>query len=355
MTALRITLVTESFYPQVDETTPTVRHAAHELIRLGHTVQLIAPAPGLTSYRHHEVARIRSGGRGAQIRAALERFGPDVVHVTSPGPIGRRALKQARQLGLPTLVSQQTPVPAAVADAWLSRVAARADRVVVTAPWQGKALGALGVTTHLWRPGVDLDTFSPDRRDAGLHDRWARVGRPDGPRVVVGFAGELRRRYDVRRLAELAAVPAIRPVIIGDGPQRAWLADRLPEAKLTGTLSSGDLAVAIASLDVLVHPAERLTCAHALRAAAASAVPVVAMRSGGAPDVVTHLETGLLVDPTDQRGLAEAVAALAGDSRRSLLGREARAQQQRTWADAVADLLDEHYPALRQPTLHPAA
>ena len=72
MTALRITLVTESFYPQVDETTPTVRHTAHELIRLGHRVQLIAPAPGLTSYRHHEVARIRSGGRGAQIRAALD-------------------------------------------------------------------------------------------------------------------------------------------------------------------------------------------------------------------------------------------------------------------------------------------
>lgn len=361
MSKSRIALVTETFYPSVDGTTTTVRSVADRLIDAGHEVLIVAPAPGLASYRRSRVARIRSvgtshgGGRGTQIRTALDRFAPDVVHVTSPGTIGRKALKQARLLGLSTLVAQQTPVPNTLADPWLTTVAARADRVLVTAPWQGKAIGALGVQTHLWVPGVDRDTFAPDRRDAYLHDRWARVGKSDGPLVVVGFVGALRKRHDVRRLAELAAVPGIRLVVAGDGPQRTWLADRLPRAKFTGPLGTGDLAVAIASFDLLVHPGEQLTCAHALREAAASGVPVVAMRSGGAPEVVANLDTGLLVDPSDPRGFGNAVAALAADSRRALLGSEARRRLTRTWADAVAELTDVHYPAVASPQLHPAA
>lgn len=357
----RIALVTESFYPAVDGSTTTVRHVADRLIARGHQVLIVAPAPGLTAYRSSRVARIRpvattgGGGRGTQIRHALRRFVPDLVHVTSPGAIGRRALKQARLLGLPTLVSQQTPVSGALADAWLATIADRADRILATAPWMTKALGALGADAQLWLPGVDRDAFSPERRDPALHDHWARAGKPGGPLVVAGFVGGLHKRHDVRRLVDLAGLPGLRLVVVGDGPQRGHLSERLPGAKLTGPMGTADLAVAIASMDVVVHPGERLTCAHALREAAASGVPVVAMRSGGAPAVVRHLETGLLADPADRHGFRDAVAAVAADSRRSLLGAHAREVVTRTWDDAVGELLETHYPAVLSPELEPAA
>jgi len=72
---------------------------------------------------------------------------------------------------------------------------------------------------------------------------------------------------------------------------------------------------------------------------------VVAPRSGGARDVIRHLESGLLYDPRDPRDLHRAVSAVVADQHRSLLGRRARELAQlRTWTDAVDELVTAHYP-----------
>jgi phosphatidylinositol alpha 1,6-mannosyltransferase len=76
---------------------------------------------------------------------------------------------------------------------------------------------------------------------------------------------------------------------------------------------------------------------------------VVAPRSGGAPDVVRHLETGLLYEPDDEQGLAEAVASVTADRQRALLGARGRELSTRTWRDAVDELVDRHYAALVVP------
>lgn len=346
---MRIALVTESFYPAVDGSTTTVRAVADRLIDTGHDVRIVAPGPGLSTYRRSEVVRIRPlDRRGGQVREALETFAPDLVHVTSPRAVGRKALKHARRAGMRTVVVEQSPVLDLAADYWRTKVADRADRVLVTSTWMVARLAEMGVQADLWVPGVDTRAFTPGLRDEWLHGSWSRAASTDGPLVVVGFVGSLHKRHGVRRLAELADVPGIRPVVIGDGPQRERLATRLPGARFTGTLATGELTVALASLDLLVHPGEHETCCHVLREAAASGVPVVAPRSGGAPDVVRHLETGLLYDPTEPGDLRRAVASLAADSRRALLGERARALAvERDWPTAVDDLLSRVAPLVR--------
>lgn len=347
---MRIALVTETFFPAVDGTTTTVKAVADRLVGAGHTVLVIAPGPGLSTYGASEVLRIRSLERtGGQVRTALERFGPDLVHVTSPGAVGRKALKHAGRLGIPTLVVEQSPLLDVTADYWRSRVAERADRVLVTSRWMVDRLAEFEVDAGLWAPGVDTAAFTPALRDQWLHDRWSRARSRTGPLVVVGYVGSLRKRHDVRRLAALSTVPGIRPVIVGDGPQRGWLEGRLPGAKFLGELPTSDLTAVLPSLDVLVHPGEHETCCHALREAAASGVPVVAPRSGGAPDVVRNLESGLLYDPTGHHALARAVAAVAADRHRGLLGSRARELATRTWHDAVDELVDRHYSPLTVP------
>ena len=146
---------------------------------------------------------------------------------------------------------------------------------------------------------MDTEVFQPGRRDEALRRTWTDG---DLTQVVVGYVGSLRKRHGVRRLAEVARVPGTRLVVIGDGPQQAWLRSRLPASvQLTGRLTPRHAAAAIASLDVLVQPSTRTTCAHTLREAAACGVPVVAPRAGGAIDVVEHLGTGVLYDPTAAR------------------------------------------------------
>ncbi|WP_248583000.1 glycosyltransferase [Nocardioides sp. InS609-2] len=330
MTPRRIALVTESFYPAVDGTTTTLKNVADHLVDTGHDVLLVAPGPGLTSYRSMPVVRIAPPRRGRQVRDALAGFGPDLVHVTSPGALGRRALDHAGRLGLPTLLVQHSP---------MSHVPGPADRLVVTSRWMADRMAALGVDASVWQPGVDTAAFAPSLRDDWLHQKWARSKSAPGPRVVVGYAGSLHKRHGVRRLAELAGMPDIRLVVIGDGPQRAWLQAHLPGAKFTGALETGELATALASLDVLVHPGTEETCCHVHREAAASGVPVVAPHAGGVVGLVRSLETGLTYDAGDPRALRRAVESVAGDRQRRLLGERGRElAATRDWADACTEL-----------------
>ena len=360
---MRIALVTESFYPAVDGTTTTVRQVADHLIDAGHELLLVAPAPGLTTYRGARVARIAApdtGMRtGPQVREALAGFAPDLVHVTSPGRVGRKALKHASRLGFPTLLVEQSHVPQAAMEPWLRRSRSHADLAVVTTRWMHAELTAAGIEPPpVWSPGVDLAAYGPQLRDDRLHNRWSRERSSGGSRVVVGHVGGLRRQHGVRRLVEVDQVPGTRLVVVGDGPQRRWLTDRMPDATFPGTLTGGDLATALASLDVLVHPGEEETCCHVLREAAASGIPVVAPASGGTLDAVRHERTGLLYDPADPRGLRRAVATMAGDpDLRALLGRQARTRAElRSWHDAVEELVAVHYAeTLRRASLSAAA
>lgn len=351
-TPQRIAVVTETFHLAADGGTAATRHLVDELVRLGHDVIVLAPAPGLASYRGCEVVRVRTGERpGRQVRQELAEFGPDLVHVASPARLGRKALKHARKLGVPTVVVQTTPVTDLAAPAWQTRIAARADVLLTTSEWLLPQLERLGAHAAVWRPGADLDTFSPARRDERLHAHWSRVRRKDAARAsgeqltVVGYAGRLSQAHGIGRLVELADLPDLRLVVIGDGPDRRWLQKRLPAATFTGHLDSADLGRAVASLDVLVHPGEQESCCQPLRDAAASGVPVVAPRAGGAPEVVRHQETGLLCEPEDLRSLRRAVTNLAADPQRSDFAGPARAlAEQRSWRTAVHELVTEHYP-----------
>ena len=350
----RIVLVTESFDPRLTGTAGTVRQVADRLVGLGHQVRILTAGAGPASYHAVGVSRFGPPRRNAKLRESLTAYGPDLLHAFTPGAVGTRALRQARRLGIPTVVTETSPRAEFAPPQWRERVAERADRMTVTASWLRDRLAAADQPAHLWTPGVDTDIYAPARRDQTLRASWTDG---DLTQVVVGYVGSLHKRHGVRRLAEVARVPGTRLVVVGDGPQQAWLRRRLPQSvRFTGELKPRQAAAAIASLDLLVAPGTNATCAHALREAAACGVPCVAPRAGGAPDVVRHLETGLLYDPTDPVGLADAVAAVVADKRRQLLGDFAREViARRTWRDAVDELVRDHYAPLLEVPLVVAA
>lgn len=340
----RVCVVTESF-PALDS--QPVRPLVDQLVDRGHEVVVLAGAPGLDNYRGATVVRIgrrevTGVGRGSQVRAALRRARPDLIHVVAPGPLGRRALKQGRDLGLPTVTTETAAIVGSVPTRWRRHVADTSDRLLVTATWMRDRLTAQGVDAALWAPGVDADLFTPALRSDRLHHTWSS-GASHGPLVVVGYAGSLRKPSGVRTLTDVAKVSGTRVVVIGEDVP-AWVSAALPEVRFVRGRSSAGLATALASVDVMLDPGVHQTCCHLLRAACASAVPVAAPAGGGAPDVIDHLQTGLLYDPTDRHGPRRAVTALAGDPHRRLLGRHGRERvRQRTWSDAVGELIEGHY------------
>jgi len=65
---------------------------------------------------------------------------------------------------------------------------------------------------------------------------------------------------------------------------------------------------------IVVLPYVEATQSGVVPVAYAHSKPVIATRTGGLPDVVDHGKTGLLVEPKDEVGLAEAIIALLEDA-----------------------------------------
>jgi phosphatidylinositol alpha 1,6-mannosyltransferase len=366
---MRVAIVTESFLPQVNGVSNTVRHVVEELTGTGHEAVVVAPGPGPNHYRGVPVVRVRSVGLpgyrsfpvglpdGALSRT-LDRFGPDLVHLASPIALGAVGLRAARRHALPTVAVYQTDVSGfarrygagadlvadQLVDRWVGHLHRRVDRTLVPSSASLEQVAALGVPNlHLWRRGIDLDLFRPSRRCAALNTHWT-----SGRRVAVGYVGRLAHEKQVERLAVLADLPHVQLVVIGDGPARAELERQLPDAVFTGMLRGHQLARAFASLDVFVHTGDAETFCQTVQEAQAGGVPVVAPASGGPLDLVDHGRTGLLFDPTDLSTLRERVAALVDDPdlRATLAANGCAAVAQRGWAGVVAELVDVHYRAV---------
>lgn len=359
---VRIAIVSESFLPQVNGVTNSVLRVCEQMQSRGHQVLVVAPGPGPTSYAGARVVRtpsvalpgyrdFRLGRPWHGLADTLQGFRPDVVHLASPAALGAQAAFTARRLLLPVLAIYQTDLAGfagryglggserAVWN-WLRRVHGAAARTLAPSSHAVEQLRRNGVArVSRWARGVDLQRFSPTRRDDQLRRRLAPGGE-----LLVGYVGRLAQEKEVELLTALRSERGIRLVVVGDGPRRAALQASLPGVPFLGFQSGVELARTFASLDVFVHTGSSETFCQAAQEALACGVPVVAPAAGGLLDLVGHRENGLRFVPgsgaslrASVRELADdraALAALAGATRLSVAGR--------TW-DVIADQLVRHY------------
>jgi phosphatidylinositol alpha 1,6-mannosyltransferase len=366
---LRVLVVSESFLPQVNGVTNSVRRVLEHLDVEGHEAALVAPT-GPAEYAGFPVLRVRGASlpfyrdfrlgleTRRRLRAIMERFGPDVVHVASPATLGYQAIRVAGELGIPTVAIYQTDlvgfaerytqrIPllqragcAAAAAAVTRRIHERVDRTLVPSTASLAQLDGLGIDrTALWPRGVDLEAFRPDRIDYGLRARLA----PNGE-TIVGYVGRLAPEKELELLAHLAEDERYALVVVGSGPEEERLRALLPRARFLGLLEGERLGAAYASLDVFVHTGRHETFCQSAQEALASGVPVLAPRSGGPLDIVEDRVTGFLYEPGAGAELAALVGRLHDDPRlRRRMGRAGRAAVAgRSW-QAVNDRLVAHY------------
>ncbi|MAY96863.1 glycosyltransferase family 1 protein [uncultured Nocardioides sp.] len=359
---LRVLVVSESFLPQVNGVTNSVRRVLEHLAAEGHVAELVAPT-GPASYAGFPVTVARGASlpfyrdfrigleTRRRLRFVMQRFRPDVVHLASPATLGHQAALVAEELGIPAVAVYQTDLvgfalrygiaggPRAMARL-TTRIHGRVARTLAPSSASMRQLADLGIgDTHLWPRGVDLEGFHPGRRDEALREQLA----PDG-RLLVGYVGRLAAEKELDLLVHLHADPRFRLVLVGGGPEEGKLRRLLPDAHFAGVLHGADLGAVYASLDVFVHTGRHETFCQSAQEALASGVPVVAPRSGGPVDVVTDEVAGFLYSPGDPRELSGFVGRLVDDALlRRRMSRSARLSvADRSWR-AVNDALVEHY------------
>jgi glycosyltransferase involved in cell wall biosynthesis len=169
----------------------------------------------------------------------------------------------------------------------------------------------------------------------------SRFGLAD--EVVVGWAGILREWHRVDLLlAATAALPGIRTMIVGDGPDRerlSALAVRLgilDRVIFTGRVSHAQMPDFVAAMDIAVASDDRTGVASPMKLLEYMAVgrAVVAPRLANIQDFIEDGVDGALFTPGDPRALADVLSTLASDAaRRHAMGTRARRkiEQERNW------------------------
>ncbi|MGA9670373.1 MAG: glycosyltransferase [Terracidiphilus sp.] len=267
------------------------------------------------------------------IGEVLERFKPDLIHITGPSEVGMLGAGLAHHLGLPLAASWHTNVHeyAARRSEWFLRLLPKRQSAVTEQKIEDLAMAAAAkfysVARVLFAPNPDLCALlerttgrkcylMPRGVDAELFKPEMRKRDPEDRDHVLGFVGRLSIEKNVTLLAtvqeelERMGHKSFRFLIVGHGGEEQWLRDRLPRAELPGVLKGEPLSTAYANMDLFVFPSHTDTFGNVVLEALASGVPAIVTRDGGPCTIVRDGVTGRIVDDAD---FAAAVAGLLGD------------------------------------------
>jgi glycosyltransferase involved in cell wall biosynthesis len=282
-------------------------------------------------------ARTWDAGVLRRLAALLAREPVEVVHAHLPmaGILARLARTRARVRGV-VYTEHNVPARYGRITRWLNALTYRLNDVVIAVSEQVEA--QLRPYARNGRPRL---VTIPNAVDAALVGAGARTrgevcrefGFPEDARLVVNVANLVPKKGHRHLLAAARLIAErdtrARFLLIGAGPLAGQLADEARRAGLDGRLVFAgfrpDAAALTAAADVFVLSSTHEGLPIALLEAMTLGRAVVATRVGGVPEVVTHGETGLLVEPADADALAAATLSLLGDEeRRDMLGRQAR-------------------------------
>jgi glycosyltransferase involved in cell wall biosynthesis len=298
---------------------PTVEHPAFPAT--GDLVDVPAvPVPGRSEYR----LPLALPGR---VRRDLEKFNPNIVHISSPDIVGHRAVSWARKHRIAAVASVHTrfdtycayyglQILEPLARGIMRRLYRRCELVLAPAESTAAILRAQRMNRDIaiWTRGIDREQFNPERRDMA----WRRSLGIADDEMIIAFLGRVVMEKGLDVFADAVHAFATfglkhRVLVIGEGPARPWFEEQLPDAIFLGQLTGDELARALASSDVLLNPSITEAFGNVTLEAMACALPVIAAYATGATNLVRSGITGTLVDGTDPDEFAEALAGYARD------------------------------------------
>ncbi len=217
----------------------------------------------------------------------LTAFEPEIVHISTEGPIGWSARSWCHAHDVPFTTAFHTRFPDYAAartgiDAerfWpiMRRFHAGSHAVMVATDSLAGELADRGITrTMRWSRGIDRWTFRPDG------DGLPAVA--ELPRPILLNVGRVAIEKNLE--AFLDADVAGTRVVVGDGPALEELRQRYPEAVFLGPLAGEELASAYRSADCFVFPSRTDTFGLVIIEALACGLPVAAYPVAGPLDII---------------------------------------------------------------------
>lgn len=261
--------------------------------------------------------------------ALADALRPEVMHVSTPGPVGLAGRAWALRRGVPLVGTYHTDFPAYVEHlfddpvlTWTCKAMMRwfykpFAKVITRSAEYEPALQAIGVPTHKivrLLPGIDTETFNVRHADrTGSVWRGAPGVRAESVKAL--YVGRVSVEKNLPQVARLwpevvrrcaARGVDVQFIIVGDGPYRAEMQRALAagdsHAAFLGFRFGDELSRIYASSDVFVFPSTTDTLGQAVMEAQCSGLPVVVTDRGGPKGVVDDGATGFVLPPADGAG-----------------------------------------------------
>jgi glycosyltransferase involved in cell wall biosynthesis len=301
-------------------------------------------------------------GLSAAARNDVADFSPDVIHLSTPDLVGFQAQRLGRQLGRPIIASVHTRFETYASfyglgflqplmELRLMEYYGRCDYVLApNAPMaEAMSVGPLQDKVRIWSRGVDRELFDPARRSF----EWRRQHGFSDHDFVVLFFGRVVVEKGLAMFADVfdrvrAMRPGAKALVVGDGPARAWMSQRLPEATYTGFLKGPKLARAVASADALLNPSTTEAFGNVNLEAMACGLSVVSADMPNSRGMIRDGVSGMLHAPDDADGYVSSLVRLHDEARlRTAIGAAARdASAAYSWTAALSSVADTYRVAI---------
>jgi len=283
---MRIIIVTDAWYPQVNGVVRTYETTHEYLTAHGHDVSFITPLMfrSLPCPTYPEIRLALFPGR--KVAQVIEEAQPACIHIATEGPLGLAARKYCMKRDIPfttsfhtkfpEYVKARTGLPLSIGYKMVKWFHGPSKTIMVATQSIEDELNEWGLSNiSRWTRGVNTEVFKP-ADDKSLLDQLSRP--------ISVFVGRVAVEKNLEDFLKLD-LPGTK-LVVGDGPQRAEMEKKYPDAVFVGAKEGDELASYYAASDVFVFPSRTDTFGLVLLEALASGLPVAAYPVAGPRDVL---------------------------------------------------------------------
>ncbi|MCU9614155.1 glycosyltransferase family 1 protein [Caldibacillus lycopersici] len=373
---MKIAIFTDTFAPDVNGVAVTLKHYTQYLDSKGIEYIVFAPDNKKENNFDSQIRRFASlpfylypECRLAlpnmfKVKAELQRFKPDIIHIVTPFNIGYCGLRYAKKHNIPLVGSYHTNF-----DKYLEYYNLQFLKPFVWKymKWFHKSFRKIFVPSNdtiaqlkkkgfmnlqIWPGGVDCELFHPNYDPEQLRKKYSIKEK-----FILSFVGRLAPEKDIDTLMKISSqLPdkiksQVHWLIVGDGPSKEEMMKNAPaNMTFTGFLNGAELAQVYSGSDIFVFPSPTETFGNVVIESLASGTPVIGANSGGVKNLIKQSITGTLCEPKAVQQFIDAIILLIENhslrNQWSLNAREFALSQ--SW-DAIFDqLLLDYQEALDQ-------
>ena len=267
------------------------------------------------------------------VKDELNAFEPDLIHISSPSPLGHFVLNYAQKRNIPVVTIYHTHFLSYV-DYYLRHVPFlisgmkslisksqkqfydHCDLILMPTKTIKNELQDFDFKVDhmvLWERGLDQDLFDPSKKDqAYIHS----VVKNDGKNLL--FASRLVWEKNLQTLINLYKLSheenrRYNFIIAGDGQASQSLRSEMPDAFFLGNLDHEELSKLYASCDVFVFPSHSETYGNVVIEAMASGLPCVIANGGGSASFIQQGINGYKVKTHNEDDYLKAIDKILND------------------------------------------